>query len=126
MSDFKTRLKEEMSKRGMTQSDLARKSDMSVSAVSLVINGRRGVGEDFCQAVARALGLPVETVYRAAGLLPPVPDDVEYLEKFRLLLHYLEPDDRDRLEKIGWIMLSPARQAEILKKIEKKSKSDDE
>lgn len=126
MVDFKEWLKAELDVRGLTQADLARKTNLSTAAVSLVINGKRGVGEEFCQAVAKALNLPTETVYRAAGLLPPVPDDVEYLERFKMLLHYLDPEDRDKLEKIGWIMISPARQAEILEKIEKERKRTNE
>lgn len=103
MADFKDWLKAELNERGLTQSDLARKTNLSTAAVSLVMNGKRGVGEEFIQAVAKALNLPAETVFRAAGLLPPVPDDAEYLERFRMLLAYLDHDDREKLEKIGWI-----------------------
>lgn len=60
----------EMSKRDWTQSDLARAAGLGRGTLSNVMNNVRQPGKDTCRAIARALRLPPETVFRAAGLLP--------------------------------------------------------
>ncbi len=68
--DFVTWLTKEMEDRGWNNSELARRAGLVPSAISQVIAGNRGTGPEFCRSVARALGLPPETVFRRAGLLP--------------------------------------------------------
>jgi len=69
-NNFVTWLTSEMETRGWNNSELARRAGLVPSAISQVIAGNRGTGPEFCRSVARALGLPPETVFRKAGLLP--------------------------------------------------------
>ncbi len=75
--DFVTWLTKEMEDRGWNNSELARRAGLVPSAISQVIAGNRGTGPEFCRSVARALGLPPETVFRKAGLLPGLPGPEE-------------------------------------------------
>lgn len=70
--DFIGWLRRELEKRGWRQADLARASGLDTAMVSNLLNGNRKPGEVSCKAIARGLGLPPETVFRAAGILPPI------------------------------------------------------
>lgn len=50
---------------------------MSHTQVSNVISGNRTITFDFCAAIAKPLGKTPEEVFRLAGLLPPLPAQVE-------------------------------------------------
>jgi transcriptional regulator with XRE-family HTH domain len=63
-------LKAELKRRGMSQSDLARAGNLSIAAVSTIVNGRRGVGARSLTRIASALDLPADHVFEKAGLLP--------------------------------------------------------
>ena len=78
--------------------DAARLIGVSHPTVIDILNGKTP-SFDVCTKIARAFGLPPETVFRAAGLLPPVSG-----EDFTDWLHMLEQlpqDERDRLYAIG-------------------------
>jgi len=77
-----------MNRRGWNNSELARRAGIGPSGISMIINEQRAPGVDFCRAVARALGLPPETVFRQAGLLPPDPNSE--IPARRELLHLFE------------------------------------
>jgi transcriptional regulator with XRE-family HTH domain len=85
INQFSRWLQDEMNKRGLNQSQLAKLAGVTRSAINGVISGVRGPGSDLCVGLARALKLPPEDVFRAAGLLPPetkrdpVTDEAEYL-----------------------------------------------
>lgn len=85
MNGFPEWLRTELKNRLWKQADLARAANLDTAVVSNLYNGKRGPGEETCRAIARAFDLPVETVYRAAGILPPVAeldalaDEVSYL-----------------------------------------------
>lgn len=95
---FEIWLDEQLDKRGWNRSDLARKGNFNPSALSNIYTGRRKPGIDICNAIAAALKLPPEEVYREAGLLPAVTNQLQEDEKmmrfkFNLLKH---KDSRDR------------------------------
>ena len=69
--DFGVWLQGQLDNRGWTQARLARRSGVSTGQIARVINGTRAPGPDFCRAVAKALDLPEELVFRQAGLLSP-------------------------------------------------------
>lgn len=96
-TDFAVRLSEEMSRVGWTQSDLARHAGISQGSISNVLNGQRKPGVDFVLAVARALGVKPEDLYRTAGLLPAKPAAVDLppdLDEVIDLLKRLPSDER--------------------------------
>lgn len=81
MDNFGSWLVETLEVREITQSDLARMSGLSRGTISNIISGSRGRGPDSLRAIAKALRLPPEQIYRAAGILPQVPDVDEETEK---------------------------------------------
>jgi transcriptional regulator with XRE-family HTH domain len=67
-------LQSEMDKRGWSQSDCARAADLNRAVINKLLNGKSKPQPFTLVAIARAFKIPVETAYRAAGLLPPSPN----------------------------------------------------
>jgi len=66
-------LDNELKTRGWSHRELARRAELSQTAISTVLSGQRQPGWDFCVRVATALGETPDQVFRLAGLLPPLP-----------------------------------------------------
>jgi transcriptional regulator with XRE-family HTH domain len=96
---FSDWLRNELEIRQWKQADLARRSNLDTAVISNLINERRGPGEDTCSAIAHALGLPPETVFRAAGLLPAITPDEEEWELWKHELRKLDPEERARFHR---------------------------
>ena len=92
--------------RGMTQTELARRSGISRQAINNYLSGRRETPEpEALINIARALRESPDTLYRVAGLLPPIdPNDAD-LEDFREILKNLSPAERAELKAIGWLKI---------------------
>lgn len=88
----------ELQVRDWTQADLARKAGLSRMAVSAVIAGKRDPGPDLCNAIAGALELPPETVFREAGLLRDLPTPRAKFEE--IVIYRLSLLDDDQLENV--------------------------
>jgi transcriptional regulator with XRE-family HTH domain len=73
-NEFTLWLRAELDAQGWKQADLARATGLSSGAISNVLNGQRQPSVDFVLAVARALRVSPEDLYRRAGLLPPKPE----------------------------------------------------
>lgn len=102
-NNFVTWLTEEMESRGWNNSELARRAGLVPSAISQVISGTRSPGYELCVKVARAFGIPPETVLRRARLLPPllVPEaqgNVTIKQLAEIILRLPEDKQRDLLE----------------------------
>lgn len=71
-------LQSEIEKRGWSQSDCARAADLNRAVINKLLNGKCRPQPTTLIAIAKAFKIPVETAYRAAGLLPPSndPDDI--------------------------------------------------
>jgi transcriptional regulator with XRE-family HTH domain len=67
-------LQSEMDKRGWSQSYCARAADLNRAVINKLLNGKCKPQPNTLMAIARAFKIPIETAYRAAGLLPPSPD----------------------------------------------------
>jgi transcriptional regulator with XRE-family HTH domain len=83
-------LEGELSKRRWTRADLAREAKLSQTSFSKIFSGERKPGPDLCNAIARALNIAPEIVFRRAGLLPALPEDDdkfldEVVENFKRL-----------------------------------------
>jgi transcriptional regulator with XRE-family HTH domain len=87
-------LNTELQERGWTHRELARRANVSQSAVSSVLAGQRNAGWDFCAAIARALGKPPEEVFRLAKLLPPLAPAVAEERETLSILRGLPADLR--------------------------------
>ncbi len=72
MDEFFDWLNIELTKRGISNNELARRAGMSSANMSKAMTGKIAVTWDFCAGVAMALGYAPEDVFRKAGLLPPV------------------------------------------------------
>lgn len=90
-------LEGELNDRGWNSSELARRSGVSQSAISLVLNGERNPGNSFCDGIARAFKIPPDTVYQMAGLLPVKPNDDSTVSEITHIYHELNDENRQDL-----------------------------
>jgi transcriptional regulator with XRE-family HTH domain len=74
MTTFADWLTQELNQRDMSPADLARAMRKDQGIISRLLRGERNPNPETLTAIARALRLPPETVFRAAGLLPPVSE----------------------------------------------------
>jgi len=98
--DFPHWLDKMLRQRGWSRAELARRSGLSPSTLSMISSGQRRVGLEACRAFARALQLPEAEVLRAAGLLQPDPDSKRsdpVMEELLYLAARLPADDRQDL-----------------------------
>lgn len=94
---FGTWLKIQLDEKGISQAELARRIQMQPSQVSHIISGERGTTPEGYLAIARALSLPPEIIYRAAGLLPPKPETDEQVEEIMHEATQLNEAEREEL-----------------------------
>lgn len=98
-STFTEWLSSEMELRGWSQAELARRANTSRSAINGLLSGSRGPGPDLARSIAHALKLPDETVFRAAGLLPPVSElDELKAQMLELTANLSREEQREILE----------------------------
>ena len=72
---------------GLSQKDLAHEAKISPGYVAWIEKGQRNPSQEICKDIARALGLSMDEVLRAAGHWPedaPIHLDPEELELIRL------------------------------------------
>ena len=74
MESFENWLNQQLSQRGWSQSEAARRSGVSASMFSQVISGVAKPGPDFLDGVARAFSLTRREIYARAGRIEPEPD----------------------------------------------------
>jgi transcriptional regulator with XRE-family HTH domain len=79
--DFSEWLQAEMDKRGWSQSDLARYADLNRAVINKLLNGKSHPQPPTLGAISRALRMPIEITYRAAGLLPSTPENDDAIEE---------------------------------------------
>jgi transcriptional regulator with XRE-family HTH domain len=95
--DFPAWLQDQLNRKKWTQADLARYANTTRSAINGLIQGTRRPGPDLCQAIAYALGLPPEIVFRVAGLLPNKLEADEITERAEYILkNYKYPETKAR------------------------------
>jgi len=97
MESFADWLNDELTKRGWSRSEAARRGKISASMIDKVINGYANPGLDFCTGIARAFRLDPENVLRRAGLLPPQPAHDAQLDAALFLFRQLPAHDQDKI-----------------------------
>lgn len=102
--DFAEWLEEEITKRAWRPADLARASGLYQSTVWKVLNRERLAGPEVCQALARALKLPAEVVYRKAGLLPELPAPVQDEQLTTLYDYYKRLSHKAREDAVEYMI----------------------
>ena len=87
--NFSNWLQTELDKRQWSQADLAYSAGISRAVVNKLLNKKTYPQPDTLQAIARAFKIPVETSYRAAGLLPEQSEmddfEAEIVHKLKLI-----------------------------------------
>lgn len=91
---FSEWLQVEMNKRGWSQSDLARSADLNRAVINKLLNGKSHPQPSTLEAISRALKIPIEITYRAAGLLPASPDNDETIEEAIHVLRRIQSTQR--------------------------------
>jgi transcriptional regulator with XRE-family HTH domain len=91
---FSEWLQAEMDKRGWSQSDLARFADLNRAVINKLLNGKSQPQPATLEAISRALRIPIEITYRAAGLLPTTPDNDDALEEAIYVLKSIQSSQR--------------------------------
>ena len=86
-----------MAESNMSQSELAKKAGITQSAISLILSGTRNPGLEMCTGIARALRLPPEEVFRAAGILPPVTPRTALIQKIEHIVSELPPEEQQNI-----------------------------
>ena len=92
--NFSEWLQNEMNKRGWSQSDLARAADLNRAVINKLLNGKSHPQPSTLEAISRALKIPLETTYRAAGLLPANSDHDETIEEAIYVLKNIRSTQR--------------------------------
>jgi transcriptional regulator with XRE-family HTH domain len=91
---FSEWLQAEMDKRGWSQSDLARSADLNRAVINKLLNGKSHPQPPTLEAISRALKIPIEITYRAAGLLPTNPDNDDTIEEAIHVLQRIKSTQR--------------------------------
>lgn len=114
-ADFSTWLQDQLNERGWDQADLVRRSGVSQSQVSRIMTGMRKPGPEVSRAIARALHITSDEVFRVAGILPPKNVN-------------LTTDDQRALDELidKIIMLSPENQRLVIQLVEKIRRSEEQ
>lgn len=87
----------EINNRGWSNSELARRANLSQSTVSMITSYKNNPGIDFCTGIAKAFSLPAETVLRRAGLLPDRPEATPGLRELNYLYDQLREEDQEAI-----------------------------
>lgn len=103
VSDLHIWLANELKERGWSNNELARRAGMSSANMSGVLAGKYRVTFDFCFAVAEALRLPPELVFRRAGLLRPTNQSQDVQAIVDIIKH-LSNDDLEMFREMALLM----------------------
>lgn len=103
----------ELRVRNISQADLSRASGLTTAAVANLVNGRRNPGIEAIVAISRALRLPPETVFAAAGAMPTKSVSDERVSRFETLLKDLSDDDVDDLYALALSKLERKSQRKL-------------
>jgi transcriptional regulator with XRE-family HTH domain len=96
MEQFEAMVKTAMENRGINQRELADGIGVTPAQMSRIIKGERGRTPEVLSRISTYLGLNIETIFRAAGLLPPAKDSLS--EQQRQLIHLAEQSDEQTID----------------------------
>ena len=101
MTDFATWLENQLVLKEWRPAELASKSGLDPGFVNHLLNRNRNPGPKACNAIAHALDIDPEDVFRAAGLLPPKPDEPPTLSEWIHLYLEADEEERDRMLEVA-------------------------
>ena len=103
MDEFVEWVQHLLDARGLKQADIARNQNITTAAVSKMMNRQARPGFEMCAAIAATFNLPLEEVYRQAGLLPAKPPAGVLEERATYIFNQLpEEDQRDVLDYLDY------------------------
>jgi len=103
MEEFSYWLEEEIEKKNLTPATQALLSNVGNSSITRILNGDRKAGPEICKSIAKALGYSEEYVFRAAGLLSPLPADEAPFREMAEIMRQLSLEERKRvIEYAAW------------------------
>jgi transcriptional regulator with XRE-family HTH domain len=91
---FSEWLQSELDRRGWSQSDCARSANLNRAVINKLLNGKSKPQPSTLAAIARAFKIPVETIYRAAGLLPPNTDHDDSTQELMHIVKSIQSPQR--------------------------------
>jgi transcriptional regulator with XRE-family HTH domain len=91
---FSEWLQSEMDQRGWSQSDCARAADLNRAVINKLLNGKCNPQPATLAAIARGFKIPVEAVFRAAGLLPANPNYDDTAEQLMYTFRSIQSPQR--------------------------------
>lgn len=91
---FSLRLQAEMDQRGWSQSDLARAANLNRAVIHKLVKGDCQPRINTLRDITRAFDIPLEIIYRAAGLLSPNTEYDEAIEEAIYLFRKIKDDHR--------------------------------
>jgi transcriptional regulator with XRE-family HTH domain len=92
-----TFIEQEISTRGWSIRELARRSELAPTTISDVLGQHTKPGVRFCNGIARAFREPPEHIFRLAGLLPPIITGKETETELLGYFRYLDEDNQNRI-----------------------------
>jgi transcriptional regulator with XRE-family HTH domain len=120
MENFPEWIEKQLVQRDWRPSDLARVAGIADATLSRILNETRKAGPETCVAIARALRIPPERVFRKARLLPPLiagDDDDSIQEMIEILRRLPAPERLDLLEYMEYRYQRYERKREEEKKL---------
>lgn len=102
-SDFVDWLEDEIKAGRLRRADIANTGFVKRPTVSALFKRKtKSLGADMCQAIAQAMNLQMEDIYRKAGQLPPKPntEDPWMKEAINKLSKITNEEKRDIVSKI--------------------------
>ncbi len=100
MNTFSEWLNGKLKEQGWTQADLARASGLTRATISYYLGPKsKKPDEDALRKIAKAFRLPVEAIFRAAGVLPPTAAD-PWAENMRHKINQLTGVRREMAERL--------------------------
>jgi len=92
---------------------------MSSQMINAIINNQANPGLESCQGIARAFKMPLEDVFRMAGILPPKLIPPELRVNQRGVVYNIDTEERGRRIMAAFNALSVDDQVLIMAMIER-------
>lgn len=96
-TDFSAWLQNELDERDLSPADLARLTRKDPGIFSRILGRKRNPDPETLNAISKALRIPPEQVFRAAGLLPAVRDLDEDAERIVYESQDLTPQEKEEV-----------------------------